>query len=389
LENKNNQFQMIAKTFKGLEEVLAKELENLGAAEVKILNRAVGFKGDNMMMYKANLWLRTALTILKPINKFKARHDIEIYEGFMKINWEDYFDVQNTFAIDAVVNSQYFNHSQFVALKAKDAIVDQFRNKYNKRPSVDTEKPDIWINIHVSEDECIVSLDSSGESLHKRGYRVNSTIAPINEVLAAGMIMLSDWNGQCDLIDPMCGSGTIPIEAALIAYNIPPGLFRKEFGFEKWKDFDADLFEEVYNDDSSSRDFEYQIYASDISAGAIRIASDNARNASLHNKINFQIISFEGLIPEDENGFIITNPPYGERIKKNNIEDFYKSIGDHLKKNFTGYEAWIISGSKEGIEQIGLHPSKKIALYNGAIECKYQRFVMYSGSKKVKYDKAK
>lgn len=382
METDKGEFELVAKTFKGLEEVLANELTALGASEVKILNRAVSFRGDKAFMYKSNLWLRTALNVLMPIHTFKAKNEAELYKGIYDIDWSEYLTVDDSLAISSVVVSPYFNHSQFVALKAKDAIVDQFRAKVNKRPSVDTENPTLFIDVHLTEDDCVVSLDSSGESLHKRGYRVNSTIAPINEVLAAGMIMLSGWDGDSNFIDPMCGSGTLPIEAALIAYNIPPGLFRKEFGFERWKDFDADLLEEIYNDDENSRDFKFKIIGADVSAGAIRIASDNAKNAFLTNKIEFKVLSFEGHIPSVEDGMVIMNPPYGERLKKNNIDEFYQTIGNNLKRNFSQFDVWIISGNKEALDLVGLHPSKKITLYNGAIECKYQRYNMYTGSMK-------
>ena len=378
------EFGLVAKTFKGLENVLADELKALGAKEIEILNRAVSFKGNNALMYKANLWLRTALKILKPIQTFKTRNEVDLYKGIAQIDWSDYMNVDDTLSINTVVASPYFNHSQFVALKAKDAIVDQFRSKFNKRPTIDTENPTILLNIHLTDDECVVSIDSSGESLHKRGYRLNSTIAPINEVLAAGMILISGWDCNSDFIDPMCGSGTLPIEAALIAYNIPPGIFRKEFGFEKWKDFDPDLFEDIYNDDQNSREFKHKIIGSDISAGAIRIATENVKNAFLVNKIQLQVQAFEAMVPSGQSGIVIMNPPYGERIKKTNIQEFYQSIGNGLKRNFSGYEVWIISGNKEALDYIGLHPSKKITLFNGAIECKFQRFAMYSGSKRQK-----
>ena len=383
LEITKDNFELVAKTFKGLENVLATELTNLGAIDVKVLNRAVSFRGNKALMYKANLCLRTALKILKPIHSFKTRNEIELYKGIAQIDWNEYLNVDDTLSIDTMVSSPFFNNSQFVALKAKDAIVDQFRNMFGKRPSIDTTQPTILLNIHLTNDECLVSIDSSGESLHKRGYRINSTLAPLNEVLAAGMILLSGWNGNSNFIDPMCGSGTLPIEAALIAYNIPPGIFRKEFGFEKWKDFDPDIFEAVYNDDSGSRDFQHEIMGSDISAGVIRIASENAKNAFLANKINFQVKPFESLIPPAAGGVIMINPPYGERIKKTNIEVFYQSIGNQMKRNCAGFDVWILSGNKEAMDYIGLHPSKKVTLFNGAIECKFQKFTIYQGSKKT------
>ncbi len=379
-----NNLYLIAKTFKGLEEVLAAEINALGAGDVKILNRAVSFTGDKAMIYKANLHLRTALKILKPIAVFKAKNEVELYKGIYNINWGDFMDVDNTLAIFTVVNSEYFNHTQYVALKAKDALVDQFRSSFGKRPSIDTENPDIHIHLHLSDDECTVLLDSSGDPLNKRGYRVNSTLAPINEVLAAGMILLSKWDANSNFIDPMCGSGTLPIEAALIAYNIPPGIFRKKFAFENWKDFDKDLFEEVYNEDLPKRKFNHKIIASDISAGAVRIATENAKNAFVQNKIEFITQSFERYTPPEDGGMVIMNPPYGERLKKNDIELFYEKIGNQLKKSFAGYEAWIISSNKEAIKRIGLKPSAKIPLINGALECNFLRFNLYKGSRKKK-----
>lgn len=377
----DNQY-LIAKTFKGLEEVLADEIRAIGAKDVKVLNRAVSFPGDLAMIYKANLHLRTALKILKPVSVFKAKNEVELYKGIYNINWGDYMSVENTLAIFTVVSSQYFNHTQYVALKAKDALVDQFRNSFGKRPSIDTTNPDIHIHLHLVEDECTVLLDSSGEPLNKRGYRINSSLAPINEVLAAGMILLSKWDANSNFVDPMCGSGTLPIEAALIAYNIPPGIFRKQFAFEKWKDFDKDLFEEIYNEDLPQRKFSHKIIAADISAGAVRIASDNAKNAFVQNKIEFINQPFERLTPPEDGGMVMMNPPYGERLKRNDIEAFYERIGNHLKKNFAGYEAWIISSNKDAFKRIGLKPSIKIPLINGSLECNFMRFNLYKGSKK-------
>ncbi len=384
METNKKSFELVAKTFKGLENVLATEITNLGGKDVKVLNRAVSFKADQMLLYKSNLWLRTALKVLKPIHTFKARNEVELYKGIAQIDWSEYMNVDDTLSINTVVTSPYFNHSQFVALKAKDAIVDQFREKFNKRPSIDVENPTLLLNIHLAEDECVVSLDSSGESLHRRGYRLNSVLAPLNEVLAAGMIMLTGWDGNSNFLDPMCGSGTIPIEAALIAYNIPPGIFRKEFGFEKWKDFDKELFQQVYDDDADSRTFDYQILGSDVSAGAIRIANENAKKAFLLNKIKLSVASMESVIPPEGGGIAVINPPYGERLKKNNIQAMYQSMGNHMKRYFAGYDVWILSGNMDAIDSIGLHPSKKISLLNGTIECKFQRYSIYSGSMKQK-----
>lgn len=384
METNKNSFELVAKTFKGLENVLATEITNLGGKDVKVLNRAISFKADQMLLYKSNLWLRTALKVLKPIHSFKARNEVELYKGIAQIDWSEYMNVDDTLSINTVVTSPYFNHSQFVALKAKDAIVDQFREKFNKRPSIDVENPTLLLNIHLAEDECVVSLDSSGESLHRRGYRLNSVLAPLNEVLAAGMIMLTGWDGNSNFLDPMCGSGTIPIEAALIAYNIPPGIFRKEFGFEKWKDFDKELFQQVYDDDADSRTYDYQILGSDVSAGAIRIANENAKKAFLQNKIKLSVASMESVMPPEGEGIAVINPPYGERLKKNNIQAMYQSMGNHMKRYFAGYDVWILSGNMDAIDSIGLHPSKKISLLNGTIECKFQRYSIYSGSMKQK-----
>lgn len=385
MESSVEKYKMIAKTFVGLEGVLAKELKDLGAEEVTVLKRAVSFAGDKKMMYKANFNLRTALRILKPVFSFQASDNDQLYKAIYDFDWSKYIKLGHTIAIDAVVNSKYFNNSQYVELKVKDAIVDQFRERIGKRPSVDLENPSIRINIHISEDNCDVLLDSSGDSLHKRGYRVSTDIAPLNEVLAAGMIMLSGWEGKTDFVDPMCGSGTLLIEAALIAMGIPPGIYRKRFGFENWLDFDPDLFCEVTEDDSSTKDFNCEIVGSDISPKAIQIARTNLRNASLHNKVKLNVCSFEETSGASfqHKGLLVTNPPYGERMRKTNIFSFYKAVGDHLKKEYTGFDAWIISSNFDALKYFGLHPDKTYTLYNGALECKFQRFLLYAGSRKT------
>ncbi|MCG8411953.1 MAG: THUMP domain-containing protein [Bacteroidales bacterium] len=379
-ENKN--FQMVAKTFKGLEDVLAKELEDLGAQEVQTKNRMVEFNGDKELMYRANYHLRTALRVLKPIAEFKAKNENELYEEVQKIDWDEIFSLKQTFAIDSVVNSEFFSHSKYVALKMKDAIVDQFRDKYKKRPFVETENSDIRINLHIAHDVCTILLDSSGESLHRRGYRTKATKAPLNEVLAAGMILISGWDKKSPLIDPMCGSGTILIEAAMMANGIPPGMYREKFGFENWKDFDADLFEEIVEEEYEECNDVY-VYGSDVSEIAIRIAKRNIANASLSKKINLLIKPIEGYEPPSKNGVVVTNPPYGERIKKNEINAFYKVLGDKFKQSYNGYNIWMISSNNDAIKHVGLQHSHKMVLFNGPLECRYLKYEIYEGSKKM------
>ncbi|MDY6801437.1 MAG: THUMP domain-containing protein [Bacteroidota bacterium] len=380
-------FKMFAKTFQGLEEVLKKELIQLGASKVCIGKRGVEFYGDKTLLYKANFHLRTALKILKPILEFKAQHEIELYDAVQSISWDTIFDVHQTFAVDSVVYSQHFSHSKYVALKVKDAIVDQFRKKYKKRPYVETESPDVQINIHISDNICTLSLDSSGESLHKRGYRIKATKAPLNEVLAAGMILLSGWDCKSNFIDPLCGSGTLLIEAAMIAYGIPPGIYRQKFGFESWKDFDGELLEEIYEKETETKIFRYKIIGSDISEIAIRIARENISNAALKRKIDLNITPIENYTPpENEKGTIVTNPPYGERLKRINIHDFYSTLGNLFKDKYQGYSIWLLSSNLNAIKYIGLKPSKKITLYNGPLECKFLEYDIYQGSKKRKFN---
>ena len=352
-------FEMIAKTFQGLEETLAQELTSLGADEIQIGRRMVSFRGDKEMMYKANFCLRTAIRILKPIKQFVAKNADEVYEQIKAIHWEDYLDIDKTFAVDAVVFSEEFRHSKFVSYKVKDAIVDYFRDAYDKRPSVRISKPDVLLNIHIAETKCTLSLDSSGESLHRRGYRQEAVEAPLNEVLAAGMILMSGWHGECDLIDPMCGSGTIPIEAALIARNIAPGVFRKEFAFEKWIDFDQDLFDKIYNDDSQEREFAHKIYGYDNNPKANEIATHNIKAAGVSKDVTLKLQPFQQFEQPKEKAVIITNPPYGERISTNDLLGLYSMIGERLKHAFTGNTAWILSYREECFDQIGKYKEFK------------------------------
>lgn len=375
-------FELIAKTFQGLEEILANELVNIGAEVAEIGNRMVSFYGDNETMYKANLWCRTALRILKPIYKFEACSAEEVYNEIKKVNWESYMSVNTSFVIDPVIYSENFNHSKYVAYKTKDAIADYFVERYGKRPSVSVSNPDIYINIHISHNQCTLSLDSSGESLHKRGYRVEQTEAPLNEVLAAGMLLLAGWKGESDFVDPMCGSGTLLIEAALIALNIPPGIYRNGFAFEKWNDFDAELFDRLYNDESEERTFNHKIYGSDILPAAIATATKNIKSAGVKKYIELETKPFQQYTTAPEKGLLVTNPPYGERLTPQNILELYEMIGERLKHVFTGYDAWIISYKDECFDRIGLKPKDKITLMNGALTCEYRHYEIFEGKYK-------
>lgn len=375
------EFQMIAKTFNGLENVLAEELVKMGANNVRIDRRAVSFSGDKALMYKANLNLRTASRVLKPLIAFKAQNADDVYEQVKSIEWGQYLNVQQTFAIDTTVYSEEFRNSQFVKYRVKDAIADWFVEHEGKRPSIRIDNPDIRINVHISHDQCTVSLDSSGESLHKRGYREAQTDAPINEALAAGLLLLAGWNGQTDFIDPMCGSGTFLIEAALIALNIPPCIYRKSFAFEKWADFDSGLFDLLYNDDSNECVFEHKIVGCDVSPRALKIAEANIKAAGLGKYITLEKRDIAEWTPQANPCLIVTNPPYGERLVSDNMPDLYEQIGRSLKHNFAGSTAWIISSSNECMQRIGLHPSQKIEVMNGALECQFQKYELFSGKR--------
>jgi len=378
----SEQFEIIAKTFQGLEEILAEELTTLGANDIQIGRRMVSFTGDKRMMYKANFCLRTAIRILKPIKHFTAKNADEVYSQIQEIPWEEYLDADKTFAIDAVVFSEEFRHSKFVSYKVKDAIVDYFREKTGKRPSVRINNPDILLNIHIAQTTCTLSLDSSGESLHRRGYRLEAVEAPLNEVLAAGMILMTGWRGECDLIDPMCGSGTIPIEAALIARNIAPGVFRKGFAFEKWVDFDADMFDDIYNDDSQERKFEHKIYGYDNNPKANEIATHNIKAAGVSKDVVLKLQPFQQFEQPKEKSIIITNPPYGERISTNDLLGLYQMIGERLKHAFVGNEAWVLSYREECFDQIGLKANQKIPLFNGPLECEFRKYEIFDGKYK-------
>jgi putative N6-adenine-specific DNA methylase len=342
----------------------------------------VSFTGDKVMLYKANFHCRTALRILKPIYSFKAGDAETVYNKVREVQWEDFLSTDKTFSIDPVIYSDDFNHSRFVAYKTKDAIADYFMDKYGKRPSVRINNPDIYINIHISHNDCTLSIDSSGESLHKRGYRVEQTEAPLNEVLAAGMILMTGWRGESNFIDPMCGSGTLLIEAAMIALNIAPGIHRRSFAFEKWPDFDAEILDGIYNDESGEREFNFKCFGSDVSPNAIEIARKNVRNAGLSKYIELEVKPFQQYTSAPKPGIMITNPPYGERISMHNLMDLYSMIGERMKHVFPGYDVWILSYKDECFQQIGLHPKARYELMNGSLECEYRCYEMFEGKNK-------
>jgi putative N6-adenine-specific DNA methylase len=383
-------FRMIAKTLFGLEEILAEELTALGAQNVKPMNRSVEFHGGKELLYKANLWCRTATRILKPIINFKAADETALYHKVLNIDWQDYLDLDQVFVIDAVISKSGFDNSLYAAQKTKDAIADHFRKKTGRRPSVDINNPDIRINVYIYHDECTIALDSSGEPLFKRGYRSKTGEAPLNEVLAAGIVLHSGWDRKSPFVDAMCGSGTIVIEAALLARNIAPGLTRKTYGFMNWPDFDMDLFQRVRQE--ARREIvpmlDFEMVGSDMASEQVQEAAANARKAGVGRDIVFKQSAISDLIPPSPPGALIINPPYGARMSVEDIRMLYRSIGDALKKHFIGYDAYVFTGNPAAAKHIGLRTSRRIEMYNGPIECRLLKFEMYKGSRKTKYQKA-
>jgi putative N6-adenine-specific DNA methylase len=375
--------EMTAKCQAGMEEILQRELTDLGAREVKTGRRAVYFKGDTKLLYAANYRCRTALKFLVPIFQFTASSPEELYAEAMNKPWEKIMRCEQTFSTEASVHSPHFTHSKYAALKLKDAIADSFRKHMNKRPSVDPEKPDVAFNLHIDRTVVTISLDSTVDPLFKRNYRQPGILAPISETLAAGMIMLSGWHGEKDFYDPMCGSGTLLMEAALIAGNIAPQKVREDFGFFRWKDFDEKIWKEVLDEaEAAERPIECKIYGSDIDRRQAEITKQNMEDVGMGDVIEVEHADFRKLQPKGEDGLIVMNPPYDERLKSEDIEKFYSEIGDALKQNWKGFKAWIISANFDALKRVGLKPSRKIPLQNGSLECKFQKYEMYAGSKK-------
>lgn len=383
------EFKMIAKTMFGLEEILADELRQCGAKDIEPLTRAVAFTGDMRVLYRANYTCRTALAILKPFAEFEANDEQELYDNVAKIKWEKIIDVDGTFMIDSTTSGEIFTHSYYAALKTKDAIVDRLRRLFNHRPNIDTENADFKINLHIADTHVTLLLNSSGESLHKRGYRQGVGLAPLNEVLAAGMIKLAGWKCDCNFYDPMCGSGTLLIEAAMLANNIPAQYYRREnFAFKRWRDFNIGEWKSVKEQEDrkiGAGDFEYEIWGNDIDLDVLQQAEQNLQYAKLHKDVMLYHGSFENQEPPEGKTLIVTNPPYGERIKVEDLNALYTKLGDTFK-NLYGErcEVWLITSDFEAMKHIGLHPSKKIQLFNGALDCRLLKFELYSGSKKDK-----
>lgn len=379
-------FKMLAKTLYGFEPLLAKELRNLGAIDVKEGVRNVTFKGDTGFLYKANLCLRTALKVLKPIKEFKVFNEKQLYRELFLLDWPSFFDVDKTFAFDTTMHTEVFNNSMFVSQRAKDALVDKFREVTQKRPSVDSQNAEVRINIHIYENTCTVSLDSSGASLHQRGYKIATNIAPINEVLAAGLLIKSGWDGLTDLLDPMCGSGTFLIEAAMIACNIPVNINRESYAFKNWMDYDEELHHLIVDSSLNKvREFKHKIIGYDKAPSAIRKAQENVDNANLSEYISIERKDFFRTEKPTENKLhLVCNPPYGERLNVD-VPTFYGKIGDTLKQSYPGTDAWIITSNLEALKSVGLRPSKKIKVFNGKLEARWLKYEMYEGSKKAKY----
>lgn len=382
---KELRLNMIAKTFEGLEEVLANELKDLGAGDITRITRGIQFTGDKKLLYKANYHCRTALRILVPLSSFHASDEKMLYDGVRQVPWEKFLDKSGTFAIDSIVSFSKFTHSGFVTLKSKDAIADRFRDRFGKRPDVDPKDPDLKVNVHIFRDQCTVSIDSSGSSLHLRGYRIAQSEAPLNEVLAAGLVMLSGWDGKTPFYDPMCGSGTLLTEAALIAGNVPGGYYREKFGFEKWREFDHNLWLQVKREcEEEITEPDLLFRGMDIDPRAVEASRKNIEHSGLDKLITVEQGDFFKVNPPFPNGFILTNPPYGERIKVDDLKKFYQDLGDLLKRDYAGYTAWVLTYDENSSKFIGLRPGKRVRVLNGPLECRFLKFELYEGSKSVK-----
>jgi putative N6-adenine-specific DNA methylase len=379
----NNQMRFIAKTFSGFEQILSEELKELGAHTISPLRRAVEFHGSQETLYKANYLSRLSLMILKPVASFPAADPQSLYDGVRKIEWMKLFDLGKTFSIRATSVNSKMDHTHFISQKTKDAIADYFRSKFGQRPDVDKRDADVQVFVHINNDQCEISLNSSGDPLFKRGYRRHLGPAPLSEVLAAGLIRLSGWDAKSTFVDPMCGSGTLAIEAAMLSMNLPAAYYREKFSFFHWSDFDPTIWRVILEEEEKKiKEFDHYIYASDISPKSIEIAHENAQMAKLHKDISFKQVDIANINFPEGGGTIIINPPYGERIQSKDIVELYTSIGDRLKFHAPGYNAWVISSDVEALKRIGMKPKRRLHLYNGPLECRYHGFSIFEGSRK-------
>ena len=378
--------KIIAKTFAGLEAVLTEELRALGAHRVEPGTRAVTFEGDSALLYRANLWLRTALRLLVPFRSFKTKHEKHLYRKLRETDWAELLDVDGSFAVHVVTQSRYLRHSRYLEQKTKDAIVDQFRERFGRRPSVDLQNPTLRIHLHLAADNtCTLSLDSSGDSLHRRGYRQEGGEAPLSEALAAGMLLLAGWKGGRPFLDPMCGSGTLPIEAALIAAGRPPHVPQRRFGFEQWKSFDADLWRKIRAEVSwECPTLPQPLFAYDSAPKALAATRQNLRAAGLGRVVRVRRCELSELEAPTPSGLLVCNPPYDQRIGLMDAEGFYRLLGDVLKQRFQGWDAFVLSANRDALKRIGLRPRRRHVLFNGPLECRYLHFELYAGSRKQK-----
>lgn len=374
--------QLVAKTLFGLEEVLQKELENLGAQNIKAGNRVVTFEGDKELMYRANLWLRTAIAVLTPVAEFRFRDEKDLYRQFSKLDFTKYLTLDKTFAVKGAVHSKLFNYTQYPMLVLKDAIADQFRDRFNERPSVDTERPQVVFDVYISENNCVVSLNSSGAPLFQRGYRRVTGEAPLNEVVAAGLLYLSGWDAKSNLVDVFCGSGTLPIEAALMANGIPSNIARKAYAFQNWADYEPELWNKIYDEAPKvpKRNLDFKIIGSDTDGDVILKARENIKTLPLGKTIEFEVKDFNDFKAPEGGGTLISNPPYGERLADYDIGDLYQNIGNYFKRNMAGYTCWILSSNFDALKRIELKPTKKIQLFNGSLDCDFRKFEIFKGS---------
>ncbi len=376
------------KTFYGLEKVLVEELEELGYKEAIALNRAVQIKGTWKDVYYLNLHLRCAISVLVQIGQFKIRKEDDLYKSCMKIDWTEYFSVDKTFAVKGAVYSDMFRHSRYPFLVVKDAIVDTFRDKLGDRPNVNVKTPQVAFDVYVNRDQVTLSLNTSGAPLFKRGYRDETGEAPLNEVVAAGLIRMSGWDRKSAFFDPFCGSGTLLIEAALLATGLPSQLERQHYAFKNFANYDAEVWQALLDEiPRGLRELPCVIAGSDISAEMVTKARRNLRRLPIGRFVDTRVESFEEAVKPGESGVMISNPPYGERMGEE-IEEMYEEIGNWMKGSMAGFDCWILSSNDAAMKRVGLKPERKFRVFNGDLECTFRKYSIYEGSKKQKFNES-